>query len=85
MLLEHPAVAQAVAFAAPHERLGEEIGAAIVLEEGTDLTHRKLREFAAQRLAAHKVPRVIRIVEAIPKGPSGKLKRVGLARDLGIG
>ena len=84
-LLEHPAIAQAVAFAAPHAKLGEEIGAAIVLEGGTNLTRRQVQEFVAERLAAYKVPRVVRFVDAIPKGPSGKLKRVGLARDLGIG
>ncbi len=84
-LLEHPAVAQAVAFAVPHARLGEEVAAAVVLEEGSDLTQRALGQFAAERLAAHKVPRVVRFVEAIPKGPSGKLKRVGLAEDLGLG
>ncbi len=84
-LLEHPAVAQAVAFAVPHPKLGEEIGAAVVLEDGAELTQRALGEFAAERLAAYKVPRVISFVEAIPKGPSGKLKRVGLARELGLG
>ena len=84
-LLEHPAVAQAVAFAMPHAKLGEEVAAAVVLEEGSDLTQRALGQFAAERLAAHKVPRVVRFVEAIPKGPSGKLKRVGLAKDLGLG
>ncbi|MXY69915.1 MAG: AMP-binding protein [Acidobacteriia bacterium] len=84
-LLEHPAVAQAVAFAVPHAKLGEEIAAAVVLEEGSDLTQRALGQFASERLAAHKVPRVVRFVEAIPKGPSGKLKRVGLAKDLGLG
>ncbi len=84
-LLEHPAVAQAVAFAVPHAKLGEEVAAAVVLEEGSDLTQRALGQFAAERLAAHKVPRVVRFVEAIPKGPSGKLKRVGLAKDLGLG
>ena len=83
-LLEHPAVAQAVAFAVPHAKLGEEVAAAVVLEEGSDLTQRALGQFAAERLAAHKVPRVVRFVEAIPKGPSGKLKRVGLAKDLGL-
>ena len=83
-LLEHPAVAQAVAFAVPHAKLGEEIAAAVVLEEGSDLTQAALGQFAAERLAAHKVPRVVRFVEAIPKGPSGKLKRVGLAKDLGL-
>lgn len=85
VLLEHPAVAQAVAFAAPHKKLGEEVGAAIVLQEGASLTKRQLRGFAAERLAPFKVPRVVVFLEAIPKGPSGKLKRVGLAQDLGIG
>ena len=84
-LLAHPAVAQAVAFAVPHARLGEEVGAAVVLEQGVRLTQRQLREFAAERLAGHKVPRTVVFLESIPKGPSGKLKRVGLARELGIG
>ncbi len=84
-LLEHPSVAQAVAFAAPHAKLGEEIGAAVVLEDGASLTQRQLRDFAAERLAGYKVPRIVVFVEAIPKGPSGKLKRVGLAGALGIG
>ena len=78
-------MAQAVAFAAPHKKLGEEVGAAIVLQEGASLTKRQLRGFAAERLAPFKVPRVVVFLEAIPKGPSGKLKRVGLAQDLGIG
>lgn len=84
-LLSHPSIAQAVAFAAPHPKLGEEVGAAVVLEQGSSLTRRQLRSFAAERLAAFKVPRVVVFVNAIPKGPSGKLKRVGLAADLGIG
>ena len=84
-LLEHPAVAQAVAFAVPHPKLGEEVGAAVVLEEGAELTKRALGQFAAERLASYKVPRIVSFVDAIPKGPSGKLKRVGLAKELGLG
>ncbi len=84
ILIEHPAVAQAVAFAAPHPKLGEEVGAAIVPKRGASLTRRQIREFAAERLAPFKVPRIVVFVDAIPKGPTGKLKRVGLARDLGI-
>lgn len=84
-LLEHPAVAQAVAFAVPHKKLGEEIAAAAVLKSGATLTPSQLREFALERLAAHKAPRQIVFVDAIPTGPSGKLKRVGLAGELGLG
>ncbi len=83
-LLEHPAVAQAVAFAIPHAKLGEEVAAAVVLEDGAALTQRQLAAFAADRLAAYKVPRKVVFLDAIPKGPSGKLKRVGLAADLGL-
>ena len=84
VLLEHPAIAQAVAFAAPHEKLGEEVGAAVVLREGANLTKRELSDFAADRLAGYKVPRIVVFLDAIPKGPTGKLKRVGLAAELGL-
>ena len=83
-LLAHPAVMQAVAFAVPHSKLGEEIAAAVVLQDGASLTQRQLREFAAERLAGYKVPRQVLFLDGIPKGPSGKLKRVGLARELGL-
>ena len=83
-LLQHPAVAQAVAFAMPHDKLGEEVAAAIVLREGATVTQPALRAFVAERLAGYKVPRRIVFVDEIPKGPSGKLKRVGLAEALGI-
>lgn len=83
-LLQHDAVAQAVAFAMPHEKLGEEVAAAVVLQEGTTLTQSALRGFVAERLAGYKVPRRIVFLDEIPKGPSGKAKRVGLASALGI-
>jgi oxalate---CoA ligase len=83
-MLEHPAVAQAVAFAVPHSRLGEEVGAAVVRKPGASLDERELREFVAARLSAFKVPRVILFVDAVPKGPTGKLQRIGLAARLGI-
>jgi acyl-CoA synthetase (AMP-forming)/AMP-acid ligase II len=83
-LLQHPAVAQAVAFAVPHPKLGEEVGAAVVLAEGQVVEASELRAFAAERLAAFKVPRSIVIVDEIPKGPTGKLQRIGLAERLGL-
>jgi acyl-CoA synthetase (AMP-forming)/AMP-acid ligase II len=83
-LLDHPAVAQAVAFAMPHPLLGEEIAAAIVLREEGTADERELREFVSARLAQFKVPRKIVFLEAIPKGPTGKLQRIGLAKVLGL-
>jgi acyl-CoA synthetase (AMP-forming)/AMP-acid ligase II len=84
VLMEHAAVAQAVTFAMPHEKLGEEVAAAIVLREGRAASERELQNFANQRLAAFKVPKRIVIVDEIPKGATGKLQRIGLAQKLGL-
>ncbi|MFQ5690336.1 MAG: acyl--CoA ligase [Gemmatimonadota bacterium] len=84
VLLDHPAVQQAVTFAVPHDMLGEEVAAAVVLRGGAEATPGELREFAASRLADFKVPRQVVLLDEIPKGPTGKLQRIGLARKLGI-
>jgi acyl-CoA synthetase (AMP-forming)/AMP-acid ligase II len=84
VLQDHPAVHQAVTFAMPHDTLGEEVAAAIVLREGTSASEEDLRAYAGTRLAAFKVPRRIVIVAEIPKGATGKLQRIGLAQKLGL-
>jgi acyl-CoA synthetase (AMP-forming)/AMP-acid ligase II len=84
VLLEHPAVAQATAFAMPHERLGEEVACAVVLREGASAEEKELRDYCAQHLADFKVPRTILILQDIPKGPTGKVQRIGLAERLGL-
>ena len=84
VLMDHPAVSQAVAFGVPHPTLGEDIVAAVVLRAPGAATEKELREFTASRLTGSKVPREILIVADIPKGPTGKLRRAGLAEALGI-
>ncbi len=84
ILLDHPAVDQIVTFALAHPKLGEEVAAAIVLAEGQTASESELRDFAAQRLADFKVPRKIVFLDEIPKGPTGKLQRIGLAKQLGL-
>jgi acyl-CoA synthetase (AMP-forming)/AMP-acid ligase II len=84
VLMDHPAVAQCLTFALPHPMLGEEVAAAIVLREGLTCQDTELREFAATRLAAFKVPRRVVFLDEIPKGATGKLMRVGLAQKLGL-
>jgi acyl-CoA synthetase (AMP-forming)/AMP-acid ligase II len=84
VLMDHPAIAQALAFAMPHDKLGEEVAAAVVLHEGESATERELRDFVAGRLADFKVPRRIVVLPEIPKGPTGKLQRIGLAQRLGL-
>ncbi|WP_198371781.1 acyl--CoA ligase [Roseomonas rosulenta] len=84
VLSGHPAVAQALTFAIPHAKLGEEVGAAVVLREGMECSERELRDFAAQHLADFKVPRKVVFLPEIPKGATGKLMRIGLAEKLGL-
>jgi acyl-CoA synthetase (AMP-forming)/AMP-acid ligase II len=85
VLMDHPAVAQVVTFAMPHKALGEDVAAAVVLREGASADEAALRAFAAERLAAFKVPRRVVVLEEIPKGATGKLQRIGLAEKLGLG
>ena len=85
VLMDHPAVAQVVTFAMRHDKLGEEVAAAVVLREGQQLTERELRDFAATRLADFKVPKKVLFLSEIPKGATGKLQRIGLAAVLGLG
>lgn len=84
VLMAHPAVTQAVTFAVPHTRLGEDIAAAVVLHPNSTSTARDIRQFAALHLADFKVPRQILIMQEIPQGPTGKLQRLGLAAQLGL-
>jgi acyl carrier protein len=85
LLLTHPAIAQAVVFAVPHPSLGEEAGAAIVLREGQQLSAEAVRSFVLSQLSLPKLPRRIVFTDSLPKGPTGKLKRIGMAEILGLG
>jgi acyl-CoA synthetase (AMP-forming)/AMP-acid ligase II len=84
VIMDHPAVAQVVTFAMPHDKLGEEVAAAIVLHEGQTATEQDIRAFCATRLANFKVPRRVVVLPEIPKGATGKLQRIGLAEKLGL-
>ena len=84
VLMDHPAVSQAVTFAVPHGSLGEDVAAAVVLRDGAAAGQDEIRGFAAARLAAFKVPRQVLLVDEIPKGATGKLQRIGLAAKLGL-
>mgnify|MGYP003634859531 FL=1 len=84
ILLNHPAVEQVVTFALPHDKLGEDVAAAVVLKDGQTASEAELRDFAAKSLAAFKVPRSITLLDEIPKGATGKLQRIGMAEKLGL-
>jgi long-chain acyl-CoA synthetase len=76
VLYTHPAVLEAAVVAVPHDSLGEEVGAAVVLKAGEGASPEELREYVKQKVAAYKYPRVIWLTDELPKGPTGKvLKR----------
>ena len=83
-LLAHPSVAEAVAFAIPDPNLGEDVAAAVVPRRGAQITPAEMRDFAGLRLAPFKVPRRIIVLAELPKGPTGKVNRIGLAPKLGL-
>jgi len=83
VLLRHPAVTEALAFAVPHKSLGEEIHAAVVLK--AEVTTQELVQHCSTMLADFKVPKEIHILEQLPRGATGKLQRLAMAKLLNLG
>ena len=75
VLHEHPAVAEVAVIGIPHPDLGEEVGAAVALKPGASATPDELRSWARDRVAGYKYPRHVWLVDALPKGPTGKILR----------
>jgi long-chain acyl-CoA synthetase len=73
VLYEHPAVAEAAVIGVPHASLGEEVTAVIALKPGHSETPEQIRDFVKQQVAAYKYPRAVHVVDALPKGPTGKI------------
>jgi long-chain acyl-CoA synthetase len=74
-LYEHPAVAEVACVGMPHPELGEEVVAAVALKPGASAEPEELREWAKARVAAYKYPRLVWLVDELPKGPTGKILR----------
>jgi long-chain acyl-CoA synthetase len=75
VLYEHPAVAEAAVIGLPHPALGEEVGAAVTLKPGASVTADELRDYVKGQVAAYKYPRHVWILDALPKGPTGKIQK----------
>lgn len=77
-------IAEAIAFAIPHRSLGEDVAVAVVPADGSTLTAEDIRSTLGKVLAPHKVPRTVVFLDAIPKGPTGKIQRLKLAELLNL-
>jgi long-chain acyl-CoA synthetase len=73
VLYEHPAILEAAVVGVPDESMGEEVGAAVVLKEGQEADAKDIQAFVKERVAAYKYPRRIWFLDALPKGPTGKI------------
>ncbi len=73
VLYEHPDVREAAVVGVPHDEYGEEVGAAVALKDGAELSADELRDYVKEQVAAYKYPRQIWFVKDLPKGPTGKI------------
>jgi long-chain acyl-CoA synthetase len=73
VLYEHPKIREAAVLGVPHDQWGEEIGAAVVLHDGEELSPEEVSEYVKERIAAYKYPRLVWFMDELPKGPTGKI------------
>ncbi len=82
-IFEHPAVSECAVIGVPDDRLGEEVGAAVVLAEGASLDADALRVFVKERIAAFKAPRYVWFLDQpLPRNASGKFLKPDLRKSL---
>ena len=80
ILYEHPAVREVAVVGVVHDELGEEVGAAVALKSGAQVTPEELREHVKGQVAAYKYPRHVWLVDELPKGPTGKILKREIER-----
>ncbi|MDQ4071708.1 MAG: long-chain fatty acid--CoA ligase [Actinomycetota bacterium] len=73
LLYEHPSVLEAAVIGVEDPRMGEEVGAAVVVKEGEELSEEDVKSHVKRAVASYKYPRKVWFVDELPKGPTGKI------------
>lgn len=81
VLHEHPAVLDAAVIGVPDEKYGEEVAAVLAVAPGTDPDPEEIVALCREHLSAYKVPRLVHVVDALPKGATGKTLKRGISRE----
>jgi len=85
VLYEHPAVREAAVIGIPHDSLGEEVGAAVAIKPGVEISESEIRDYVKANVAAYKYPRHVWFVEELPKGATGKILKRAIEPPAGVG
>jgi long-chain acyl-CoA synthetase len=75
VLYAHPGIAEAAVIGKPDDKLGEEVLAYIVVQPGAQVSTDEVIAYTKERLAAYKYPREVRVIDELPKGPTGKIMK----------
>ncbi len=78
VLYQHPAILDAAAVGIPDDTYGEEILACVTLQPGSEVTEQELLDHCLELLGKFKTPKAIKLMDELPKGPSGKIQRLKL-------
>ena len=84
VLYEHPAIREAAVIGLPHATHGEEVGAAVSLKPGADVSTDELRDYVKERVAPYKYPRVVWILDELPKGATGKILKRAIEKPVEV-
>ena len=80
VIIKHDAVSLVAVIGIPHEEMGEEVKAFVVLKEGKEITEAELIEWTKAHIAAYKYPRHIEFLKALPMSATGKILKKELRK-----